>query len=317
MQPFKLEPAYKDYLWGGTKLKTVFQKPAPLDIVAESWELSAHPDGDGVIAGGPCQGMRFSEFVRRCPASLGTKCAAGEFPILIKLIDAAGSLSIQVHPDDAYARRVEGEPGKTEMWYILDCEPGAFLYFGFDHEISREEMRRRIEDNTITEALHPAPVHKGDVFFISAGTIHAIGAGILLAEIQENSNTTYRVYDFGRVGADGKPRQLHVDKALEVTALKPAEKNAPGAAVLETTEAYSLERLARCEYFNVERLSLKGTYSRELDGASFLSLLCTEGEGELDCDGSLKVKKGDSVFIPAENPRFSLTGNGEYLLTTL
>lgn len=317
MHPFKLQPAYKDYLWGGTKLKTLFQKPAPLDIVAESWELSAHPDGDGVIAQGPCGGMRFSEFVRRYPRALGTKYQNGEFPILIKLIDAAQSLSIQVHPNEAYARRVENESGKTEMWYILDCEPGAFLYFGFDHPISPEEMRRRIADNTITEVLYPAPVHKGDVFFISAGTIHAIGAGILLAEIQENSNITYRVYDFGRVGADGNPRQLHVDKALEVAALKPAEKNAPGAAVLETTEAYSLRRLALCEYFNVERLALTGTYSRELDGASFLSLLCTQGEGELACGGALKVKKGDSVFIPAENPRFTLTGSGEYLLTTL
>lgn len=317
MRPFKLLPAYKDYLWGGTKLKTIFHKPTEFETVAESWELSAHPDGDGVIAQGEYAGMRFSEFVRDHPEALGTKGAGGNFPILIKLIDAAKSLSIQVHPDDAYALREEGEPGKTEMWYILDCEPGAFLYFGLDREITREELRRRLIDGTITEILYPAPVHKGDVFFICAGTIHAIGAGILLAEIQENSNTTYRVYDFGRIGADGKQRPLHIEKALDVADLKPAERQAPGAAFLEETPDYTLRRLAACEYFRVEQLALSGEYRRLLDGGSFISLLCTDGKAELDCAGKMRVEKGDSIFLPAGHESFTLSGHGEYLITML
>lgn len=314
MEPFKLEPAYKDYLWGGTTLKTVFHKPAETDIVAESWELSTHPQGESVIVGEAWAGMPFSAFLREHPEVLGTKNHGGELPVLIKFIDAAQSLSIQVHPDDEFAWRVENEPGKTEMWYILDCVPGAFLYFGLNREVTAEELRRRIEDGTITEILYKAPVHPGDVFFIAAGTIHAIGAGILLAEIQENSNTTYRVYDFGRLGVDGKPRPLHVDKALEVTSLRPADRRAPGAADLEHTQDYDLRCLAKCDYFTVERLKLAGSYARKQDGSTFASILCTDGEGALD---ALKIHKGDSVFVPADSETVTLTGSGEFIITTM
>lgn len=316
MEPLKLSPAFKDYLWGGQKLKTEFGKETPLDIVAESWELSTHPDGESIISSGPLSGKVLSTFIKENPAALGTRCKQSELPILIKLIDAAKSLSIQVHPDDAYAERVEGELGKTEMWYVLDCEPDAFLYFGFRNSISPEEMRRRIEDNTITEMLYPAPVKKGDVFFISAGTIHAIGAGILLAEIQENSNTTYRVYDFERLGADGKPRALHVDKALEVTKLEPAQREAPGAAVLSDLVQYRLMRLASCDYFCVEHVDLKSTYIRTMFETSFLSILCTQGECIL-LPWNIPIKKGDSFFLPAQAQTISLEGRGEFLMTTL
>ena len=157
---------------------------------------------------------------------LGTDCEKFEdFPILTKLIDAKDNLSIQVHPSNEYALEHEHQYGKTEMWYILDCEPGAFLYYGFDHAITKEEFERRIQDNTLTEVLNAAPVHKGDVFFNPSGTLHAICRGIVIAEIQQNSNVTYRVYDYGRVGADGKPRALHIRQALDVTQLTP-----PGAA---------------------------------------------------------------------------------------
>lgn len=319
MQPFRLTPACKDYLWGGTKLKTTCGKRTALPILAESWELSAHPDGDGVIATGEFAGTPFSRFVAEHPEALGRDCAGmEEFPILIKLIDAAQFLSIQVHPDDEYARRIEGGRGKTEMWYIVDCEPDAFLYFGFERVIPAEEMRRRIADHTITEVLHKAPVRKGDVFFIGAGTIHAIGAGILLAEIQQNSNTTYRVYDFGRVGADGKARQLHVEKALDVTLRAPASAEAPGAAELMRTADFSLRRLAKCDYFTVDRLALSGRYSRQMDGGSFLSALCTAGEATLSCGGGdFPLRVGESLFIPADAPGFTLAGSGELLITTV
>lgn len=314
MEPLKLRPAYKDYLWGGTKLKTIFHKPVEMDIVAESWELSTHPQGDSVIAEGAFAGMPFSAFIEAHPETMGTNRRGNGFPILIKFIDAAQSLSIQVHPDDDYAWRTEGEPGKTEMWYILDCTPGAFLYYGFEREITPEEMRRSIEEGAITEVLHKAPVQPGDVFFIAAGTIHAIGAGILLAEIQENSNTTYRVYDFGRLGADGKPRPLHIDKALEVTSMRPVNRESPGAADLRRTEDYELRRLAKCDYFQVDRLALAGAYTAKLDGSTFVSILCTDGEGTMD---ALEIRKGDSVFVPADVPAFTLTGRGEFIITTL
>ena len=278
MLPFLLNPAYKDYIWGGVKLRDQFGKDGPTPL-AESWELSAHPDGDAVIA---------------------------------------QNLSVQVHPDDAYGMRVEGERGKTEMWYILDCEPGAFLYFGFEREISADEARRRIADNTITEVLHKAPVHPGDAFFISAGTVHANGAGLLLAEIQENSNTTYRVYDFGRVGADGKPRPLHIDKAMQVARLAPARPDAPGAAPPRPVAGGTLRRLAGCAYFTADTLKLAGRYSHAPGNASFVSVLCLDGQASLCCgDETLTLNKGGSAFVPANAPEFTLEGAGTLLLTTI
>lgn len=195
----------------------------------ESWELSTHTAGESHICGGPSNGMTLSEYLKKAgPAALGKNAAAFEhFPVLIKLIDAAKPLSVQVHPSDEYALRVEHEYGKTEMWYVLECEEGASLYFGVDRELTPRNFPSAsptIRSPMCCAACGPS----GDVFFIEAGTIHAIGAGILICEIQQNSNTTYRVYDYGRVGADGKPRELHVEKAKAVSRLTP---NEPGAGV--------------------------------------------------------------------------------------
>lgn len=319
MLPFQLTPAYKDYLWGGTKLKEEFHKQTDLERVAESWELSAHPDGESIIAEGDYSGTKFSEFVKQVPELLGTRFSVHtKFPVLVKLIDAQKPLSIQVHPDDAYALRNENGLGKTEMWYMLSAIPGAFLYFGCRQEISKEEMRRRLLDGTVTEILQKMPVKKGDVFFIPAGTIHAIGAGILLAEIQQNSNTTYRVYDYDRLGADGKPRALHLEKALEVAALRPASADAPNAAVLERTAGYSARRLARCDYFNVEEVVLDGSYTRKTNGDSFVFILCTDGEATLCCDSAArKIFQGGNLFIPSCHSAFTMSGRGSFLFTTL
>ena len=226
MAIFRLAPAFKDYLWGGTRLRDEYGKNCDFDKVAESWELSCHKDGPSVVADGEDKGLTLREYIEKHgKAVLGTDCEAFEdFPILIKLIDAKDNLSVQVHPDNDYAQRVEGEYGKTEMWYIVDCDEGAELLYGFKHEISKEEFAERIANNTLLDVTNNVPVHKGDVFFIKAGTLHAIGKGILIAEIQQNSNTTYRIYDYGRVGKDGKPRELHVEKAKDVTKLAPAEQ---------------------------------------------------------------------------------------------
>ena len=218
MSILKLAPACKDYLWGGTKLITDYGKRYDGARLAETWELSGHPDGPSVLTSGPDAGKTLAEYLAAHPGALGEHGRKfAELPVLIKLIDAAKDLSIQVHPDDAYARAHEGQNGKTEMWYVLSAEPDAFLYCGFSRDISRDELKRRIADNTLPEVLRRVNVKAGDTVFIPAGTIHAICRGIVVAEVQQSSNVTYRVCDYGRLGPDGKPRALHIAQALDVT----------------------------------------------------------------------------------------------------
>lgn len=216
MTILKLKPACKDYLWGGHRLVEEYGIEYDGDILAEAWELSCHPDGPSVITNGEYAGKTLKEFIdEKGMEVLGLHCRRfREFPILTKFIDARDNLSIQVHPGNSYALKNEGQYGKTEMWYVLDAEEGAILYYGFKKEITKEEFARRIKDNTILEVLNAVEVHKGDVLFIESGTLHAIGKGLLIAEIQQNSNVTYRIYDYGRVGKDGKKRDLHIEKAL-------------------------------------------------------------------------------------------------------
>ena len=320
MKPFKLSPAFKDYLWGGTRLRDEFGKQCDFDKVAESWELSCHKDGPSVVATGDFAGMTLREYLNKAgPAVLGSRGAAfADFPILIKLIDAKDNLSVQVHPDDEYALRVEGEYGKTEMWYVVDCEPGASLIYGFRKKITKEEFRQRIENNTLLEVVDRVPVHKGDTFFIQAGTLHAIGGGILIAEIQQNSNTTYRVYDYGRVGADGKPRQLHIDKAADVTVLAPPARPAGPEGRPESHDGYAETLLASCSCFTVREISVSGAFSAQAGDASFHSLLTLTEGLTLRCDGEeMPLAKGDSVFIPAGTGSYTVSGCGQLLLTNL
>ena len=207
MKTFKLTPSCKDYLWGGEKLREEYGIQSDLYPLSEAWMLSCHPDGPSYLA----DGTTLQQYIDAHPGCLGTDCEKfGSFPILAKLIDAKKDLSIQVHPSNAYAQEHEHQYGKTEMWYVLEAEPGTTLYYGFTHDISKEEFARRIQDNTLTDVLNAVPVEKGDCFFIPSGTLHAICKGIVVAEIQQNSNVTYRIYDYGRKGADGKPRQLHI-----------------------------------------------------------------------------------------------------------
>ena len=321
MKAIKLNPAFKDYLWGGTKLRDEYGKKCDLDKVAESWELSCHKDGCSVVADGEYAGLTLPQYIEKAgKAVLGTDCEKFEyFPILIKLIDAKQNLSVQVHPDNDYAMRVEGEYGKTEMWYVVDCEPGAGLLYGFKHEISKEEFRRRIEDNTLLEVTNRVEVHPGDVFFIEAGTLHAIGEGILIAEIQQNSNTTYRVYDYGRVGADGKPRQLHIEKAIDVTRLAPATR--PCGRPQAKPEAFdggSVLPLASCDYFTVKEMEVISHAALMADEKSFHSLLLLDGSLTLSMGGEkLEMEKGASVFVPAGSGAYTLTGKGRLILTTV
>lgn len=314
--PLRLLPAFKDYVWGGTRLCSDFGKVSSLDRVAESWELSCHKDGKSVIDN--VSGQTLEEYIKVMGKSvLGSDCEKFEnFPVLIKLIDAKDNLSVQVHPNNEYALRVEGEYGKTEMWYIVDCDPGAELLYGFKSEISKEEFAERIKNNTLIEVTNAVPVKKGDVFFIEAGTLHAIGKGIVIAEIQQNSNTTYRVYDYGRVGADGKPRPLHIEKAIEVTKLT---KTMPPIAGDEISHGgWSEKQLASCEYFDVSRIVVKENWQITVDEKSFAHLLVLEGSFTL-CfkGGEMPLKKGDSIFMPAGMGNCCAVGEGSIILTKI
>ncbi len=312
-KPVKLTPAFKDYLWGGTRLRDDFKKPCDFDKIAESWELSCHKDGQSVIATGEDKGLTLTQFIEKYGKSavLGSDCDKFEnFPILIKLIDAKDNLSVQVHPDNEYAQRVEGEYGKTEMWYVVDCDEGATLLYGFKDKISKEEFKERIENNTLLEVTNAVPVKKGDVFFIQAGTLHAIGKGILIAEIQQNSNTTYRIYDYGRVGKDGKTRELHIDKALDVTELAPA-KSYPETPV-EQKDGYTQKLLSSCEYFSTYVLDIDTEAELVADEKSFNSILVLEGTPDV---GGVETIKGDSVFIPASTGKYAIKGKSKVILT--
>lgn len=306
METIKLTPACKDYLWGGEKLRQDYGIQSQLHPLAEAWVPSCHPDGPSVVATGPLAGKTLPEYIQeKGPGCLGADCEKfTDFPILAKFIDAKGDLSIQVHPSNEYALAHEHQFGKTEMWYVLDCEPGATLYYGFQHQISREEFQQRIQDNTLTEVLNAVPVEKGDLFFIPAGTLHAIRKGIVVAEIQQNSNVTYRIYDYGRVGADGKPRQLHIQQALEVTQRTPPQPDPDFHG-----------HLAQCPYFTVD--VMEGRFTLDCGPESFVSVLVLEGTGALwEGDESMSLRKGESLFIPAGAGQCRLEGDGLKCLVT-
>ncbi|MCD7957080.1 MAG: class I mannose-6-phosphate isomerase [Lachnospiraceae bacterium] len=310
---FKLRPACKEYLWGGQRLKMEYGKVTNAVILAESWELSCHPDGPSVIRNGSYAGKTLAEYIEAEGWEvLGTHCGRfRDFPILIKFIDANQNLSIQVHPDNQYALKNEGQYGKTEMWYVVDAGKDAFLYYGFKEEITKEEFAERIEKDTLPDVLNAVPVRKGDVLFIEPGTIHAIGQNILIAEIQQNSNVTYRVYDYGRVGKDGKKRDLHIEKALAVTNRVPLKKG-----------DNSYPHVADCDYFTVDKLNLDGSRMKRMEGTvtgeSFLSILILDGDGVITCgNDALLYQKGDSLFLPAGSGEYRIEGSCDALLTSI
>lgn len=319
MPILKLKPATKDYLWGGDKLKRIYNKHSDTEKLAETWELSCHKDGLSIISQGEYKDKSLKEYLDINPSSLGSNCDKFEqFPILIKLIDASDRLSIQVHPDNEYGLSVEGEYGKTEMWVVLDCDEGAELIYGFKHEISKQEFEKRIKNNTLLEVVNSVPVKKGDVFFIDAKTVHAIGKGIVIAEIQQNSNTTYRIYDYGRKGADGKARELHIDKALEVTDLFPPKRKIGAFGEAEQLDGYKMTLLGTCEYFNVNRLDIKTQAKINITEKSFHSLLVINGSVEVNLNGDITtLTKGDCCFIPAENNVYEIKGESEIILTDI
>ncbi len=320
VDPFvRLLPAYKDYLWGGTKLRELYGKKCDYDIVAESWELSAHKEGQSIVASGRYKGYLFSEYLERIgKEGWGWKCQPLErFPLLIKLIDAKENLSVQVHPDDAYALENENEYGKNEMWYILQCEPGACIYCGFRRDVTKEEVAAAVEEDTILELLNCVPIHPGEAYFIPAGTVHAIGKGSVICEIQQSSVCTYRLYDYHRKDKFGNFRELHLDKALAVMNTSRYEVPRYDEETIEKGE-YTLRILSRCKYFECVSCLLDGRYPLEMDGNSFGSVVCVSGKGKIGCqDGQaeLDMQAGDSVFLPAGERKLYVEGRGEFILT--
>lgn len=305
----KLAPSFKDYLWGGTNLRDKYNKAYDGDVLAETWELSCHKDGNSYILENGVKTMTLAKYIDdNGKGILGENAKKFEnFPVLIKFIDAKDNLSVQVHPNDEYAIK-QGEYGKTEVWYVLDCEDEAYLYYGFNRDITKEEFKEHIENETLLEVLNKVNVKKGDVFFIEAGTIHAIGKNITIAEIQQNSNLTYRVYDYGRVGVDGKKRDLHINKAVDVTNTEKA-----------VLKAKDNEHIAKCKYFTVDKVVLENsTQDIVVDNLSFKHFLFVEGNGvmELGCE-KFECIKGDSFFVTANSGKVKLSGNAVVLVTYL
>ena len=319
-EPIFLRPTGKDYLWGGSRINDEFGKGIALEPLAETWECSTHPDGPSFAVGGEFDGQSLAEILKAHPDYLGTHPERGEgLPILIKFIDAKRDLSVQVHPTDEFAAAHEnGQRGKTEMWYVLDAAKDAKLVYGLRHDTDAEALRESIENGTVEKHLQTVPIAKNDVFFIEAGTIHAIGAGALIAEIQQSSNLTYRLYDYDRVDKNGHKRPLHVQKALAAANLRSSTAPRQPMRVLHYRPGCASELLCRCRYFEVYRM-LVNTERRQkvayrADAMSFRVLLCVDGCGTVSfCNSASNIYKGDCVFRPEDSVELSLHGQLQLL----
>lgn len=315
MEILKLKPAVKDYIWGGTRLKEEFSVETELPRVAESWVLSCHPNGACVVQNGEFQGSTLHQVVHENPDFVGTHAADyKDFPILVKLIDAHDNLSIQVHPDDDYAEEVENSSGKTEMWYVVDCDEGANLICGFSEELTVEQFRQAILNGTLLDYVHRYDIKKGDVFLIEAGTLHAIGKGTVIAEIQQSSDITYRVYDYDRTDDEGNRRELHVDKAIDVAITAPPVDEPGAAGEPRKVENHTEQLLADCEYFRTRLCKNRQDSSIFVDGTSFACVLVVEGTAEFE---GVELRRGECAFIPAGFGTVNVSGAAEYLITTI
>lgn len=303
MEILKLKPAGKDYFWGGIRLKEEYGKKIDMKPLAETWECSVHPDGLSIVDDGTYKGMTLAEVLCLFPEYLGSKVHNGELPILVKFIDAKRNLSIQVHPDDEYALEHEHQNGKSEMWYVIDAEKGARLIYGFRHKVTEQILKKAIKTGILDKYLQSVEVHKGDVYYVPAGTVHGIGAGILLAEIQESSNVTYRVYDYNRVDKDGRKRELHIDKAIQVMNMEPTPDVKQRPRMVRYFPGGSRELLCRCKYFEVERIQVTNSFLFSVTDSSFQVLMCFDGYGQIKTMDAkmkpLRFVKGETMFLPA------------------
>jgi len=299
MYPLKMQPSVKDYIWGGNRLAENFNKDFGSSVIAESWEVSNHPNGKSVIANGVLAGQTlYSVF-------------GDDFPLLFKLIDARDKLSVQVHPNDEFANKYEnGSLGKTELWYILDAEPESKLIYGVCDGVTKETFKAAIEQGDIESQLCFINVKKDDCFFIPAGLVHAIGEGLIIAEIQQNSDTTYRIYDYNRFGADGNPRELHIEKALQVINFENTQKNAK--PVVGKHGDYIVTQYVSCKYFTFEKIEVENEYNSDVN--QFEILFFSEGEGTVEANGVCeRFRKGDTFVMPQEVGNYKIQGKSTVL----
>ena len=311
MEPFiKLFPAFKDYLWGGTKLRDQYGKRCEYDVIAESWELSAHPAGQSIVASGKYKGILFDEYLRRIGReNLGWKYQTFKhFPLLIKLIDAKEDLSIQVHPGDDYALEHEKEYGKCEMWYIMDCDKDAVIYCGFSRDVTKEEVNQYIENGNLLSLLNVVKVEKGKTYYIPSGTIHAIGKGNMICEIQQNSNSTYRIFDYNRKDKYGNYRKLDVEKALNVLNYNKYE--------YFINEEDNREVICQCKYFESTYHKCNQSMEIEIGEDSFVALIIISGDGKIKLmNYELSFQKGECIFIPMRKATIQICGDCEFIST--
>lgn len=308
--PFKLKPVTKKIIWGGSRLASEYGKGTPGEKIAESWELTCRPDGDNTIVGGEYDGMLFSEYLKKFPDAVSADHNDDRFPLLIKLIDAEADLSIQVHPDDEYAKEHTTDLGKTEMWYIIDAKPGAHIIYGMKEKYPRYVIEKAIENGELEKLMNYVDVKKGECYFIPSGMVHAICGGILIAEIQQNSNITYRVYDYNRRQPDGSLRQLHVNDALNVI-----ERVDPTALGSENGGSV----IAKCKYFTVDKYENEALVERTADENSFAHIMCVDGNAVIEClDKIYDLPLGESLFIPAGTGDYTIhAGTATVLVTTI
>lgn len=315
----KLLPVYKDYLWGGLRLNSLFGMGSSGEKIAESWVLSAHTDGVCRVQVQDNEaGQRFDKYLAQAGrGALGWKCQPYErFPLLVKYIDAMQPLSIQVHPDDRYAMPVENDYGKNEMWYVLKAEPGAFVYLGFERNTTREECRRRIQDGTLDQILHKVPVKEGDSVFVGAGMVHAINEGVVILEVQQSSNATYRLYDYDRTDKNGNLRPLHLEKAFANINLKTSITDAGAMGEWEEGRGCKKRLLQQCKYFSVIAYRVEEEMEISMDDSTFYSIVFVEGEGTILADDTkMQYHAGDSFFIPAGKKMIKISGRAHFVLS--
>ncbi len=312
MEPLKFGGIYKDYLWGGNKIKEIFNIKTEVSPVAESWVLSTHPDGMSIIEGGIYDGISIKEYIEKNPSALGTNCKETQLPILVKFIDAKDNLSVQVHPDNEMAKREENQNGKTEMWYVVEAEEDAEIIFGVRDNTTKDMLEKAIKENTVENLLGKSKSKKGNVYFVEAGTIHAIGAGNLIAEIQQNSNVTYRLYDYDRRDKNGNPRELHIEKGVRASNVnKSAIRKIPVCSD-------GTKMLGSCDYFQVKEILLSGNAKEFVcDEKSYNALIQTSGESIVEYKNKeMKINAGECVFIPAGFGKYNIKGNGIILMAT-
>ena len=314
LYPKQLSPLPMERLWGGDKLGKFYNKNCA-EGTGETWELSVREKEKSVVSNGIFKGKTLYELIDEDKSLMGTRFAGGEFPLLIKFIDAADDLSVQVHPDDEYAARVENDVGKTEMWHIVEAEPGAKLVYGLGKGVTPEDFAHAVRSGETLSALNQIEVHAGETYFIPAGLVHAIGGGILLAEVQQNCDLTYRVYDFDRLDKSGKPRELHTEKAIECVKCFSREDI---DAIRFECGSRGGEILADCRYFKVKRLGISSKRKISVTEESFVHLLCISGGGKLIYeDEEYEICRGDSYFLPAGLGDLSLEGNMTVILSQI